>query len=414
MNRHSFTACVALSLLLLLLSLSSVSAADGGAAAAEQEFIVLDAPADLPPLPRHVLKWTVDDVQRWMTITIGYPELVPHIKAFLIDGPTLLALNVEKVFGSDSTASSSSNAAAAAAAVIHPAQLAKLKAHQQILRGQCACGGGAFSGSAVATSISAYLQNAGGSSLFHLALAAFAPRVGFLTLYFFDAPLMCCIFGSSVAAGDAAALEELERLYVAAGASSSSRSSSNNNRKVIEADTVYPCGMQSSPSNDLMCSRAPSWLLTLFALATPFGLFFWLGLGVFWSHPFLGSVWIFAFAVMQVIEVLHIVEFVFAVRERGFGAISIKEMVMEFFADFKNPLFLLVPAGLLVGRYGAAWMSYGLLLVLTGVVGYLLLRIVLNVVGGFLPKGGPGAGEGQQQQQQHDHEQDQSGRPHRS
>ena len=84
--------------------------------------IVVDLAELERPMPPSASDWSVADVEFWMNRTIGYPEYAAVVRANVVDGPTLLRLDVDKAF-----------------APTHYIHGVKLRAHIDILRGRCAC-----------------------------------------------------------------------------------------------------------------------------------------------------------------------------------------------------------------------------------------------------------------------------------
>ena len=58
----------------------------------------VDLSALVRPLPESVSEWTPIDVETWVNRTLGYPEYSSIVREHLIDGPTLVMLDVEKTF----------------------------------------------------------------------------------------------------------------------------------------------------------------------------------------------------------------------------------------------------------------------------------------------------------------------------
>ena len=245
--------------------------------------------SDLPPLPQKVLQWSPTDAERWMNITVGYPELSIIIRKYLIDGPTLLNLNnIERVFSTSSSKRDS----------LHPAQIAKLRAHQRILRSQSPeCGGScsASSASGVNNNFWTFLSYSSLSTTFHLTTLVVAPRFGFFSALFFDRPLLCC----ALATPSSTDLEqEYSEKIMDAEISTSSSSSSSDTTSENGLLVVSPCAYPSS-----VCEASPSIFSSIIYFCFPFASMIWYGvLRAMCPHPFIALGWFFACLCHQIAE----------------------------------------------------------------------------------------------------------------
>jgi hypothetical protein len=113
--------------------------------------------------PDSVSEWTPEDVETWVNRTIGYPEYSPIVRRHLIDGPTLLMIDVDKAFEPK-----------------HHIHSAKFRAHIDILRGRCVCP------QTVSHDLWSYF-GAHTEFVFRLgSTVAFLPRTGLLYVYLYD------------------------------------------------------------------------------------------------------------------------------------------------------------------------------------------------------------------------------------
>jgi hypothetical protein len=344
----------------LVLVAALVARADdaaAGAGAARESFARNVDRADLPPAPSEVLHWSALDVERWMSSTIGYPELATSVRTYLIDGPTLLSMDVDGVFRG-----------------LHPAQSAKLRAHQQLLRGQCVCD------SARVVDVWAFLRYSAASTAFHATSAALSPRVGVLSALFFDRGLLCCtIGGASQLDADAEAAALLAR-SVAGGTVSDGGGGGGG------VERVLPCGLSRAS-----CDASPGWLTLALSLVLPWSVMLWHVLRAAWVHPFFAAVWAPACVSMQLSEAFMLYRFYRGVHG---GHVTVREIVLDELRGFASPFFFVpLPLSLLVGYFLPHWASYVVLLALTALAASNVASFTWHIVTSFFGGEKPAANE---------------------
>lgn len=388
--------------LLLALLLSTVNGDDTTESpSVDFKISTITSLADLPPLPRRVLKWSPFDVERWLNVTVGYPELSFIVRKYLIDGPTLVNMNnIEQVFSPTTIAPVRSGGSSSSSSdkPLHPAQVAKLKAHQKMLRGQCACEGD-FASSSSSTSrydnlnFWTYLDYSSVSTTFHVTAAALAPRFGLISAYLFDRPLLCCALATPTGTDlEMAAAESV----MSAGDVEISTSSTSSSPSLYAS----PCGHSAS-----LCAATPSILTTVVTILFPWTVMIWHGLlRSFSPHPFITIVWFLACLTLQVSEVFTVYRIAQMVKS---GEVQLTEVLKEeLFWGYLHWLFWgPTAAALVVGYFFPHWCSYMILLALTVLAGVNVVTFVLNVVGSLGFGSGNSADENgerqQQRQQQH-------------
>ena len=118
------------------------------------------------PLPSSVADWTEADVELWLNRTVGYPEYVAVARAHLVDGPTLLYVDVVEAFQPS-----------------HPIHAAKLRAHLDILKRRCVC-------PQSINDVWSYADEHRGYVLRMAPTAIYLPRFALLYTGLFDGPTM--------------------------------------------------------------------------------------------------------------------------------------------------------------------------------------------------------------------------------
>lgn len=344
--------------------------------------------SDLPPLPRKVLQWSPRDVERWMNITVGYPELSVIIRKYLIDGPTLLNLNnIEEVF-----TLKTKNRNQQQQERLHPAQIAKIKTHQRILRSQSPeCGGSCSSSSSSSgnlLSFWSYLSYSSVSTTFHLTGLVVAPRVAFFSALIFDRPLLCCALATPTST-------DVENDYANQLSSASEQSAGVSSED--SALVVSPCGYPSS-----VCDASPSILTSIIYFCFPFFSILWYGaLRAMCPHPFIALAWFFACLCHQVAELFTFFRIYQLLRAKEVTVATV--LKEEFVLAFLHWLFwgpCLV--ALFVGYLLPHWCSYILLLALTGVALWSSISFVMEFLRAFVGSASSSAAPDQQQQQEND------------
>lgn len=374
---------------LVVLSSSSSSpifaSAGNGKTNNDNSVVIKTSLSDLPPLAKRVLKWSPFEVQLWMNVTVGYPELSSIVKMFLIDGPTLVNMkNIEKVFGPN----------------LHPAQEAKLIAHQKMLRRECACGGGAGDESSASSSAVdahrsywTYLEYSSLSTTFHLTAVALAPRFAFFSVWFWDKPLLCCALAVPTTADlESHAVDEEIQMMM------SSSNTVNGNTKEGTSTTSASISFYNSPCgvSEQLCSETPSFMTVIIAFFFPWVLMFWHGLlRSFWPHPFISVVWILACFVLQISEVITVYHLFGMIRRKEVSAWDV--LKHEVFYGYLDWMFWApISASIVIGYFLPHWMSYLVLLALTVLAGSNIFTFVWNVLTSM---GFVGSGNNQEQPQ---------------
>jgi len=134
----------------------------------------VDLSALVRPLPESVSEWTPIDVETWVNRTLGYPEYSSIVREHLIDGPTLVMLDVEKTF-----------------APKYHVHGVKFRAHIDILRGRCAC-------PQRATDFWSFFETRSDIVLRLGSFLAFAPRAGFVYVFAWDTEAYNALFAPSL------------------------------------------------------------------------------------------------------------------------------------------------------------------------------------------------------------------------
>ena len=356
-----------LALLSAIALCAAVASPCAASASAPADAFTLEVPLDLPPLPRHVASWSVDDVERWLNITIGYPEYAPAVRMHLIDGPTLLTIaDMRDAFPS--------------APAVH---VAKLTAHQQLLRGQCLCARGSTD-----RNIWTYFRYSTASTAFHLTMTVFAPRIGFASAYLFDRPLLCCAVGGGGGGGDADShvAQELFDQHVGRAASGAVGGA-------VVAES--PCGASASA-----CAAAPSVLVTLLSLLVPYAVLVYNSFAALSAHPIAATLWAVAFLGMQLTELLQVAGYVAAWRDGD--AVPLRDIAKSALLSFVSPVVALVPAALVIGwLVPGGWVAYSVLAAVSAVNVAFVARFLFNFIGAFFHSATGSDESGEQQQQQH-------------
>ena len=141
--------------------------------------MVVDISSLTRSLPDSVSDWTPIDVETWVNRTLGYPEYSGIVRSHLIDGPTLVHLDVDKAF-----------------APTHHIHSVKIRAHIDILRGRCAC-------PQRATDFWSFFETRSEVVLRLGSIMGFAPRLGFTYIFTWDTEAYNALFAPSIGTEDA-------------------------------------------------------------------------------------------------------------------------------------------------------------------------------------------------------------------